>query len=84
MHGEKPSAHPFRGVAVLGFSQRSGRIRSAERAEAHLQQVFSITFFQPEMRTTGAFERRQSCRILLRVFPVVLRNPFLSVRICNI
>jgi hypothetical protein len=71
-------------LAMLGFSQRSGRIRSAERAEAHLQHAFSITFFQPGKRTTGAFERRLSCRILLPVFLAVVRNPFRNVRICNI
>jgi hypothetical protein len=40
-------------AAVLGFAQRSGRIRSAERAEAHLEQTASSTFFQPEKADNG-------------------------------
>jgi len=31
-----------------------GRIRSAERVEAHLSTVVSRTFFQPDLRTPGA------------------------------
>jgi hypothetical protein len=39
---------------LVKFSQRKGRIRSAERVEAHpFCCESSRNFFQPEMRTTG-------------------------------
>ncbi len=40
---------------VIRFFLREGRIRSAERVEAHLVcSKSSRTFFQPDMRMTGA------------------------------
>ena len=40
---------------MIGLPWRKGRIRSAERVEAHLFSIkSSATFFQPDVRTPGA------------------------------
>src|ERR1700733_10019935 len=42
-------------ASVICSLERWGRIRSADRVEAHpRQRIFSRNFFQPDVRTTGA------------------------------